>query len=108
MKKKQKVTENKKANQREADPFPSPHQEEIKRLNRILGQIEGIKAMIEKSRELDAVLMQCKAVHQALKSVESRILRSHVEAAMDDCLSAPKKKDRVRKREALLALYKAV
>ena len=55
------------------------HSDNIPRLNRILGQVEGIKKMIEDKRYCTDILMQLRAVRSALKSVESNILQKHLQ-----------------------------
>jgi DNA-binding FrmR family transcriptional regulator len=55
------------------------HQKELSRLNRISGQMEGIKKMIEDKRYCPEILIQLKAVRSAIKSVESNILKTHLE-----------------------------
>lgn len=80
--------------------------DEVKRLNRVIGQIEGIRSMLKEGRKLDAVLMQCKAVHSALRSVETRIVKTHLEAALDDIVKIEKKKNRAEKVAELEELFK--
>jgi CsoR family transcriptional regulator, copper-sensing transcriptional repressor len=80
--------------------------DEIKRLNRIIGQIEGVRKMLEEHRKLEDVLMQCKAIHSALKSVESRILSSYLDAALDRIVKLDKKKDRQEKMAELEDIFK--
>jgi DNA-binding FrmR family transcriptional regulator len=82
------------------------HSDEIKRLNRIVGQIEGIRKMLEEQRQLPDILMQCKAIHSALKAIESRIVKTHLEAALDDVIKLDKKKNREQKIAELEDLYK--
>lgn len=55
------------------------HKNEIPRLNRAIGQLEGIKKMIEEQRYCPDILIQLKAVRSAIKSVEKNILASHLE-----------------------------
>ncbi len=50
----------------------------IHRLNRISGQIEGIKKMIEDDRYCDEILTQLLAVDKAVKSLSSIILEKHM------------------------------
>lgn len=54
----------------------------ITRLNRIEGQVRGIKGMIEKDIYCDDVLMQIAAVQSAMKSVSKLLLENH----MKNCL----------------------
>lgn len=82
--------------------------DEVKRLNRVVGQVEGIKKMLEEQRKLDDVLIQCKAVHSALKSIEQRIVKTHVEKALDEIASMEKKKSRAEKVAELEELFKFV
>ena len=51
------------------------HIENIPRLNRIAGQIEGIKKMIEDGRYCPEIISQLRAVRAAVKAVESNILK---------------------------------
>ena len=82
------------------------HSEEVKRLNRIVGQVEGVRDMLEKGRKLDDVLIQCKAVHSALRSVESRIVKAHLEVALDEVVKLEKKKNRAEKISELEELFR--
>ena len=50
----------------------------IHRLNRISGQVEGIKKMIEEDRYCDDLLTQLLAVDKAIKSLSSVILEKHM------------------------------
>lgn len=81
---------------------------EIKRLNRVVGQIDGVRKMLEEQRTLDDVLIQCKAIHSALRSVESRIFRAHVEVTLEELVKMDKKKERAERIEELDALFKRV
>lgn len=54
----------------------------IARLNRIEGQVRGIKGMIEKDVYCDDVLNQIAAVQSAMKSVSRLLLEGH----MKNCL----------------------
>ncbi len=80
--------------------------DEVKRLNRVMGQIEGVSKMLNEQRKLQDVLIQCKAVHSALKSVESRILKAHLEVALDEISKLEKKKNREQKVAELEELFK--
>lgn len=58
------------------------HKVEIPRLNRAIGQLEGIKKMIEEHRECSDILIQLKAVRSAILSVEKNILSTHLETCV--------------------------
>jgi len=82
------------------------HTDEIKRLNRIVGQIDGIRKMLEDQRKLEDVLMQCKAIHSALRAIEARIVKAHLEVALDEIVKIDKKKSRAEKVSELEELFK--
>lgn len=55
------------------------HTAELPRLNRIAGQLEGVKKMIEERRYCPDILTQMRAVRSALRSVEANILERHLQ-----------------------------
>jgi DNA-binding FrmR family transcriptional regulator len=87
---------------------PSVHFDEIKRLNRVSGQLEGISKMLESNRKLHDVLTQFKAVHSALDAIEHRLFDIYVTTSVEDIISAEKRKEREGKLDELKKLYKAV
>jgi len=65
----------------------SHHSEQMKqnlvsRLNRIEGQIRGVKGMIEKDTYCDDVLNQIAAVQSALNSVGKLLLEGHMRSCV--------------------------
>ena len=82
------------------------HSDEIKRLNRLAGQVEGIKKMIEDRRYCVDVMTQLKAIQSASKSIEANILKRHFEACVSDALSQKSKAKRDEKIDELMKLFK--
>ncbi len=60
----------------------------ISRLNRIEGQVRGIKGMIEKGVYCDDVLTQIAAVQSAMSSVSKLLLESHMRTCVIEKLKA--------------------
>ncbi|MGC4377921.1 metal-sensitive transcriptional regulator [Fictibacillus sp. Mic-4] len=58
----------------------------IKRMNRIEGQVRGIKNMIERDVYCDDILNQMSAVQSALHSVSRLLLESHMNTCVIDRL----------------------
>ncbi len=62
--------------------------EEVKsltvRLNRIEGQINGIKKMIDENRYCPDILIQVSAVQSALNSFNKELLASHIRSCVVD------------------------
>ncbi len=49
------------------------------RINRIYGQVGGIKKMLESERNSTEILVQLKAVRSAIKALEAEILEAHLQ-----------------------------
>lgn len=79
---------------------------EIKRLHRVVGQIEGVCKMLKGQRRLDEVLSQCKAIRSAISSVEQRIIQAHLEVALDEIPKLDKKKNKAQKIAELGDLFR--
>lgn len=65
----------------------TPRSDELKknvtrRLNRAIGQLNGVKTMVESDRYCGDVLTQLAAAESALKSVSRLILQDHLETCV--------------------------
>ncbi|MBW8882455.1 MAG: metal-sensitive transcriptional regulator [Asticcacaulis sp.] len=74
------------------------HLEQTPRLNRAIGQLEGIKRMIGEGQYCVDILTQLRAVRSALKTIELGVLETHMNA----CLTKSCIEDESR-REAQIA-----
>ncbi|OGH01517.1 MAG: hypothetical protein A2600_12065 [Candidatus Lambdaproteobacteria bacterium RIFOXYD1_FULL_56_27] len=63
--------------------FPS-HEDQLKRLAKVQGQIRGIAKMIEDRRYCADILTQLKAAQAALKKVELGVLENHLRHCVTD------------------------
>ena len=70
------------------------------RINRISGQVEAIKKMINKSEDCSKILLQLKAARSAMKALESIILESH----LNSCLGLLTSKDQTKKNKKIAEL----
>lgn len=62
----------------------------IKRLNRIEGQIRGIKGMVEKNAYCTDILVQVSAVTAALNAFNKELLSSHIKSCVANDIRAEK------------------
>lgn len=82
------------------------HQKQLPHLNRISGQVEGIKKMIEERRYCPEILTQLRAIRSAIKSMELRILDVHLSSCVTEaCLSQDQNEQR-KKIEEIQELIK--
>ena len=70
-----------------AKPHPD-HAEHLKKLNRVIGQLEGIKRMIEGRRYCPDILTQTRAAMAAIKSVELSIFEKHLGHCVSDAMNS--------------------
>lgn len=66
-----------------------PRSQELKsgvsrRINRVIGQLNGIKNMVEEDRYCGDVLIQLAAVESAVKAVSREIMRDHLTSCVVD------------------------
>ena len=62
------------------------HAEHLKKLNRVIGQLEGIKRMIENRRYCPDILIQTRAAMAALRGVELNIFEKHLGHCVSDAM----------------------
>lgn len=82
------------------------HSTELPKLNRISGQVEGIKKMIQEHRYCPDILTQLRAVRAALRTVESKILETHLQSCVAEALKSGNKKETDEKIAELKNLFK--
>ncbi len=66
------------------------HHKELGRLNRISGQLEGIKKMIAEKRHCSEILSQLRAVRFAVRAVEANILKAQLQYCVVQSFSQQK------------------
>ena len=69
---------------------PEEYQDLINRLNRVEGQVRGIRGMVEKDAYCPDILFQASAVSKALDSFCKELLGQHIRTCVVDDLEAGK------------------
>lgn len=82
------------------------HSKEINRINRIMGQLEGVKNMIVEGAYCPDILVQTKAAQSAIRSLEAVILESHIRHCLVGAARSGEQTQVDIKIEELLKLYK--
>lgn len=82
------------------------HSDNLPKLNRISGQVDGIKKMIEDERYCLDIVYQIRAVRSALKSIEKNILHNHIHHCVADAFNFPKEQLQQKIDELLLLFDK--
>lgn len=55
------------------------YKSEIPRLNRLIGQLNGIKKMIDEERYCPDIILQLKAVKANIRGLEQKLLQNHIQ-----------------------------
>lgn len=83
------------------------HSKRLAGLNRAIGQLEGVKRMIQNRRSCDDILTQLRAARSAVKTIESKVLEQHLHACMTDALVQKTDPEEAKQRiESLVKTFK--
>ena len=82
------------------------HKDQLSRINRIEGQVRGIKKMVENEEYCVDIITQVKAVRSALKSLEHQILDKHSHHCLLGAMSSGNEEEVAEKLEEVLNLIK--
>lgn len=82
------------------------HGQCIPGLNRVVGQLEGIKKMVCDRRHCPEILTQVRAARSALKTIESRILECHLQSCVQDSMKEGDLEAANKKIEELIEIFK--
>ncbi|MAF90659.1 MAG: transcriptional regulator [Bdellovibrionaceae bacterium] len=82
------------------------HKNQLTRVNKIEGQVRGIKKMIEDEKYCVDILTQIKAARSALKSLELSVLEGHLNCCLISAIDSNSKKDALEKVDEILNLLK--
>lgn len=69
---------------------PEEYKRLINRLNRIEGQVRGIKGMVEKNAYCTDILIQVSAVNAALNAFNKELLANHIKTCVANDIRAGK------------------
>ncbi len=78
----------------------------VPRINKISGQLNGIKKMIQDKRYCPDIITQLKAVSSACQSLEIIMLQKHLETCVIEAFNSKNKKKQSEKIQELTDLYK--
>ena len=88
------------------DSMHPDYEKHIPRMNKIIGQLNGIKKMIQDRRYCPEIITQLKAVSSACKSLESIMLQKHLETCVIEAFNSENKQNQTKKIQELTDLYK--
>lgn len=81
------------------------HGAEMGKLNRVIGQIEGVKKMIAENRYCPDILIQIRAARSALKTVEANILEAHLQGCVSEAIRGGNADNKILEIKELFKRY---
>lgn len=96
----------KKQQHKDCPPQETRHARELALLNRVAGQVAGIGRMIEEDRYCPEILNQIRASRAALRTLESRILETHLHSCVRQSFAAETRAQQDVKIEEILDLFR--
>lgn len=88
------------------DPQHPDYSNQIPSLNRVGGQIEGVKRMIEGRRYCPEILTQLRALRAAINTIEANILETHLDSCVTSAFNEGNRQQRAKKIAELKDLYR--
>jgi CsoR family transcriptional regulator, copper-sensing transcriptional repressor len=81
------------------------HAHLLPRLNRVAGQVAGVKKMVEEKRYCPDMITQLRAIRAALSAIEAGMLSAHLDACVMDAFASKNAAQKTAKIEELKTLY---
>ncbi len=83
------------------------HKEHLGKLNRVSGQVEAVKRMIDEEKYCVDIMTQIRAARSALKAIELAVLETHMKSCLNkaSCCDASEQSDKIEEIVALLKKY---
>ena len=83
------------------------HTRLLPKLNRVEGQLSGVKKMIDERRYCPDIIQQVRAARKALFSIESSLLEKHMGNCVSDALEAKNTTAREEKLFEIMQIFKS-
>lgn len=82
------------------------HTKELHRINRISGQLEGVRRMIENREYCPKIITQIQAIRAALKALEGVVLEKHLESCVREALAEGQAEGASEKLSEIMELFR--
>lgn len=82
------------------------HKSELVKLSKAIGQLEGIKKMIEDNRYCVEILQQLKAARSSIKNIEQNVLKHHMQMCLLKAVKSQNDNEILTKIDELQKLIK--
>ena len=83
------------------------HKKHLGKLNRVSGQVEAVKRMIDEEKYCVDIMTQLRAARSALKAIELSVLETHIKSCIDKacCQDSAERDKKINEIIKLLKKY---
>jgi len=83
------------------------HSAQLSKLNRVEGQVAGVKKMIDERRYCTDIILQVRATRKALASIEASLLETHLRNCVSGAIESGGKLDKDKKISEIIQIFKS-
>lgn len=83
------------------------HAKELPRLNRVIGQLNGIQRMIEEGRYCPDIIHQLKAARSGIASLEQQLFKDHLQHCVTRAFESGEEDEKQQKIAEILRILKS-
>lgn len=89
-----------------AEQFQGDGANALQRLNRVAGQVEGVKQMVSDDRSCTDIVAQLRAIRAAVRSLEANLLEDHLRACVTHAFQSQTLAEKQEKINEVKNLYR--
>lgn len=103
------MAKNKKSNDKKTSGSKGhpDHTQQLSKLNRVEGQVAGIKKMIEERRYCPEIIQQVRATRKALAAIEGTMLESHLLNCVSGAIESGNKAEKETKISEVMQIFRS-
>jgi DNA-binding FrmR family transcriptional regulator len=75
------------------------------RMNKVIGQLQGIQKMVENDRYCVDILIQLSSVAGALSKIEDLVMKQHLEHCVAEAMASGDKEEKEKKINEMLEVF---
>lgn len=83
------------------------HSAQLSKLNRVEGQVAGVKKMIEERRYCTDIILQVRATRKALASIEATLLETHLRQCVSIAIEGGSKQEKEKKISEIISIFQS-
>lgn len=83
------------------------HSAQLSKLNRVEGQVAGVKKMIDERRYCTDIILQVRATRKALAAIEASLLETHLRGCVASAIENGSKQEKEKKITEIISIFQS-